>query len=212
MGDRVEELLTKGRSGRLSPAEIEELARLLVAPVLGPPGYPPAEFASKHVFPATDVAGRVWRVGWFTHVGEPLELDLTMPVERVGSWSEAAEGCRDVGWQNAQLEAVNQLTLWLHQHDRGNYQRWNECNARHREEVVTPLAESILLPHQRLHNLDDTFVQSVQLDILGALMENTYLSSGHRSFFFSELLWVYEAGHLPCGWRGEWPAGSLLVY
>jgi hypothetical protein len=75
-----------------------------------------------------------------------------------------------------------------------------------------PLMESVLQPRQRLHLLGGAFVQSVQLDIQGALMENTYLSSGHRSFFFSELLWVYEAGHLPCGWRGEWPAGSLLVY
>jgi hypothetical protein len=139
-------------------------------------------------------------------------VDLTMPIERVGSWAEAIEGCQDVGWENVQLEAQNQLTLWLHENDKNNYRRWNEFVVRYKEQVVTPLTDSVLLPYQRRHDLDEAIVHSVQWDILGALMENTYLSSGHRSFFFLELLWVYEAGHLPCGWRGEWPVGNLLVY
>jgi hypothetical protein len=212
MSDRFEVLLAKGRSGSLSPAETEELARLLNAPLLDPLEAIPAGFASKHAFTPNDVAGRVRRADWLARLGQPLTLDLTMPVLRVGDWAEAAEGCRDPSWENAQLEAQNQLTLWLHQHDRANYQRWNEFVGRHKEEVVTPLSETVLVPYQRRHGLDDAVVHSVQWDILGALMENTYLSSGHRSFFFTELLWVYEAGHLPCGWRGEWPVGNLLVY
>ena len=212
MSERFEELLAKGRSGRLSPAETDELARLLNGPLLDPLENPPAEFVSKHAFMASDVAGRVRRIDWFARLGAPLAVDLTMSVERVGSWVEAIEGCRDVGWENAQLEARNQLTLWLHRHDRDSYQRWNELVVKSKEEVITHLTESTLLPYQWRHGLEGAFVHSVQWDVLGALMENTYLSSGHRAFFFSELLWVYEAGHLPCGWRGEWPRGSLLVY
>jgi hypothetical protein len=52
----------------------------------------------------------------------------------------------------------------------------------------------------------------VQWDILAALMEHAYLGSGHRCFFFLELLSVYEAGHFPCGWIGPWPQGKLVVY
>jgi hypothetical protein len=48
--------------------------------------------------------------------------------------------------------------------------------------------------------------------ILGALMENSYLGSGHTAFFFLELFLVYEAGHFPCGWVGEWPHGALRVF
>jgi hypothetical protein len=43
-------------------------------------------------------------------------------------------------------------------------------------------------------------------------MENAYLGSGHSCFFFLELLTVYEAGHFPCGWVGDWPRGKLVVY
>jgi hypothetical protein len=44
------------------------------------------------------------------------------------------------------------------------------------------------------------------------MMENAYMTSKHGSYFFLELLTVYEAGHFPCGWRGEWPSGSLVLY
>ena len=44
------------------------------------------------------------------------------------------------------------------------------------------------------------------------VMENSYLNGGHKVFFFLELLTVYEAGHFPCGWEGEWPKGRLVVY
>ena len=43
-------------------------------------------------------------------------------------------------------------------------------------------------------------------------MEEMYADSGYDGYFFNELLLVYEAGHFPCGWQGDWPAGRLLVY
>jgi hypothetical protein len=212
MSDRFEILLAKGRSGLLNPAETEELVRLLNAPLLEPSKSSLAEFTSKHTFLPSDVPERVRRIGWFSQVGKPLTINLTIPVVQVANWAEAVKSCQYTGWENAQLEAQNQLTMWLHNHDRAHYQHWNEFVSKYKQEVVTPLTETVLLPYHQRHSLDVAVVQSVQWDVLGALMENTYLTSGHSSFFFLELLCIYEAGHLPCGWQGEWPVGKLLVY
>jgi hypothetical protein len=62
------------------------------------------------------------------------------------------------------------------------------------------------------HDLDITIVHSSRWNALGALMENSYINSGHSAFFFLEMLMIYEAGHFPCGWRGQWPKGTLLIY
>jgi hypothetical protein len=173
---------------------------------------PPPGFASKHRFEETDVAARVNSISWFAHCGEQLALDLTMQTEQARAWAQAVESCKAPAWENAQLEAQNQLTLWLHLNDRANYRRWNEIVVAHKDATVNPLTEKILAPFRAEHGLDIAFVHSVQWDILGALIENSYLRSGHRAFFFLELLTVYEAGHFPCGWEGEWPEGKLLVY
>jgi hypothetical protein len=172
----------------------------------------PPGFVSKHHFAKTDVGSRINSINWFVHCGEAFSAEISMGVKQVTSWSQAMESCKAPEWENAELEAQNQLTLWLHLHDRANYQRWNDIVVDHKNTIVNPLTDKILAPFEAKHNLELAFVHSVQWDVLGALMENSYLASGHSVFFFLELLTIYEAGHFPCGWQGEWPQGKLLVY
>ena len=171
-----------------------------------------AGFVSKHQFAWSDVAARLRAVDWFSRCGEPVVCDVTMAIERVATWPDALESSADAVWEDTQLEAQNQLTEWLHRHDHENYQHWNNLVAEHKASVLERLAREKWIPYVESHRLDIVVVHSIQWDALGALMENSYLSSNHRCFFFLELLSVYEAGHFPCGWRGEWPEGNLVVY
>ena len=77
--------MAKGKAGRLTSAEREELARLLNAPVLDPLKSVPPGFVSKHTFAPSDVAGKLRKIDWFSHCGEPLSCDPSMEVELVGS-------------------------------------------------------------------------------------------------------------------------------
>jgi hypothetical protein len=173
---------------------------------------PPQGFVSKLSFGETDLASRLRAIRWFACCGLPLDFDLTMTTERVPDWPTAIAACKDPAWENVELEAQNQLTLWLHAHARSEYQKWNEIILAHKASLLNPLIEQMVVPFQEKHALDIALVHSVQWDILGALMENSYLGSGHKAFFFLELFLVYEAGYFPCGWVGEWPQGSLRVY
>jgi hypothetical protein len=173
---------------------------------------PPQGFISKLLFCQTDLAPRLRAIQWFAHCGQPFDFDLTMTTERVIDWPTAIAFCKDPAWENVELEAQNQLTLWLHAHDGTAYHKWNDIVLDHKASVLNPLIEQRIIPFQMMHGLDIALVHSVQWDILGALMENSYLSSGHKAFFFLELFSVYEAGHFPCGWVGEWPNGSLRVF
>jgi hypothetical protein len=191
---------------------MDELARLLNAPILDPLVNPPAGFVSNRVFSPSNLTARLPAINWFSHCGEPFRLDLTMEIEPVPGWPQAMESCLAPAWEEAQLDAQNQLTLWLHEHHREQYRKWNDLVLTHRAAVIEPLSREQWVPFQQSHDLDLRFVNSVEWDILGALMENSFLDTGHRCFFFLELLTVYEVGHFPCGWRGNWPAGKLLVY
>jgi hypothetical protein len=169
------------------------------------------KFVSKHNFGLTDVANRVRSIQWFSKCGEELFLDLSMPIIAVGSWSEAMAHCAAETWENVELEAQNDLTAWLHANDLANYRKWNQIVRDHKSELLDKLTSDVWIPAQQKHQLDRVFVSSVQWDILGALMENSYLPSAHRCFFL-ELLMVYEAGHYPCGWAGDWPHGELIIF
>ena len=172
----------------------------------------PEDFASKFYFPVSDLESRLKTINWFENCGKPLDLNLSMSLNRVGCWEQAIEKCQTFEWENVTLEARNQLTVWLHFNDKANYQNWNKIVDAHKSTTLNSLIAEHIIPFQLNHNLDATFVHCVQWDILGALMENSFLKSGHHAFFFLDLLIVYEAGHFPCGWEGEFPNGSLLVY
>jgi hypothetical protein len=173
---------------------------------------PPQGFVSKFSFVQNDLAARARTIHWFAHCGKALDLDLTMPTERVADWPSAIASCKDPAWENVELEAQNQLTVWLHLNDHERYQKWNDIVDAHKASVLNPLIEQNVIPFQAKHGLDIVLVHSVQWDILGALMENSYLRSGRKAFFFLELFMVYEIGHFPCGWVGEWPNGTLRVF
>ena len=206
------ELLAKGKASQLTPKERDELARLLNAPILEPLQTPLAAFVSKHRMAESDIVARIMAIDWFAKCGEPAEFDLTMTVERLKSWPQAMKACKARSWENAVLEARNQLTLALHKRDRKGFQDWNDITRKFKAEVITPMTKKVWEPFQESHALDVELVHSVQWNVLAAMMENAYMRSNHGSFFFLELLTVYEAGHLPCGWRGEWPHGGLIVY
>jgi hypothetical protein len=212
VGDRLAELLAKGKAGKLSREETEELARLLNAPIVGPVENSPAKFVSKHRMPETDVVARVKRIDWFAHCGEPREFDVSMEVNRVKTWPQAMKACKARSWHKATLEARNQLTLFLHSRHRERYRDWNKITDKFKKTVIMPLSKKVWEPFRQSHGLDVELVHSIQWNILAALMENAYMGCNHGSYFFLEILSVYEAGHLPCGWRGEWPQDKLVVF
>jgi hypothetical protein len=193
----------------LTPEQAAALAWEFAVPLLERP----EGFESKHTFTRTNVAARVRKIDWFANVGQSLKLDLTMPVERVANWKEAAKAVSTSAWENAQLEASNQLTAWLSDHTAKAYDaKWNRLIDEHKAKVIKPVIKSTFGSFIRKNKLPREVLQAVETDIVYALMENSYFATGHRCFFFLELLTIYEAGHFPCGWRGRWPIGKLLVF
>lgn len=89
-------------------------------------------------------------------------LGLTVPTERVPDWPTAIASCKDPAWENVELEAQNQLTLWLHANARTEYRTWNDIVLGHKAAVLDPLIEQEIAPFQRRHGLDIALVHSVR--------------------------------------------------
>ena len=173
---------------------------------------PPPGFKSKHNFQPTDLYARARKISWFSNCGASLTADLSIRTESVDSWQSAMHESESDNWETATLEARNQLTIFLSKHHRQIYRNWNNITREHKESLVNPLLDERIRPFQKQNDLSISLVHSVQWNLLAALMESSFIEYNHGCFFFHELFMVYESGHSPCGWRGEWPDGSLVVY
>jgi len=63
---------------------------------------------------------------------------------------------------------------------------------------------------QQENGLSKEFLDCLKWDVLNIAMETTYKSC-RSPMFFENLLIVYSHGRFPCGWKGEWPNGKLMV-
>ena len=63
------------------------------------------------------------------------------------------------------------------------------------------------------NHLDELIMDLAKWDILHAIVELSYSRFTQEGpVFFAELLKVYESGHFPFGWEGQWTDGRLIVY
>src|SRR5262249_56052664 len=109
------EVVERGGGGGMASGGSGELGRMVNAPLMPPAGHA-VGFVSKHTFEPSDLPARIAAIRWFSKCGEQLTLDLTMEVESARSWWAAIQACQSIAWENVELEAQNQLTVWLHQH------------------------------------------------------------------------------------------------
>lgn len=156
---------------------------------------------------------RIESIHWLEHIGDSNELNVNMEVSFVHSWSEAIEHYNRIEWTNTTLEAQNVLTRHLFFNHRDHYNRdWNSMIMAAKiflEKDVFPKIAAI----QQSNNLDEKFVDTIHWNILGIISEDYYQDCAPPVSFFNELLIIYEAGHLPCGWvDGVWPKGKLVVF
>lgn len=158
-----------------------------------------------------EIIVRLNEIQWFSNCGKEYNCDLSLRVSQVFSWDEASSHCQNIIWENVQLEAKNLLTQWLHLNKNDQYQDWNKHIVSFKQSILPKLEKSWLEAQVEL-GLPDVVLTSMQWDILSVLMEQSYQATGHNTFFFTELLNIYEAGHFPCGWSGDWPSGKLLVF
>jgi hypothetical protein len=165
--------------------------------------------------PAHDpaLAERLKNISWFSHCGKQNESSAPFAVEWCPSWEAAQTSCASPEWENLTLDARNGLTAFLHEHANREYQHWNEIAKRARDDVIKPLETGAWVPYINANHLDIKVLHCLQWDVLAALMESAYRQVRKKvPDFFSRLIVVYESGHFPCGWSGDWPEGKLCVW
>lgn len=150
-------------------------------------------------------------VQWFSNAGRSIEVMLPFAYRLIDSASAAKEAIEQPEWEDWTLERRNDLTSYLHDRFPGRDADWNRIAKVVRETIegdIVPVAAPVLaevLPGSTVA------MDALRWDLAGALMEAAYADCRPPQFF-THLVAVYEAGHLPVGWDAGSGGGTLLVY
>lgn len=152
---------------------------------------------------------RISKINWFENCGNEVK-SINLNYDKVKDWKEAEKKCNSSLWRNVQMEERNNLTTALHKDWRDKYRDWNKITDQAKELLKSDVTLSVS-KYLNSKDLNITVLQSVEWDILAAMMEHVY-SPYVKPGFYTMLLKVYEEGHFPCGWKGKYPNGGLLIY
>jgi hypothetical protein len=143
---------------------------------------------------------------WFRNVGKHDSDD----VEFVASWEDALKSVRGSVWTGLGGEWANVLRRNVQRVGWDHYNRWNDLVIALKLSVLE-LCGAKTRSLRASRSMPKVFLDDVHWHILGACMETEYSDIVPAGQSYTLARW-YIAGHLPCGWRGEWPEGKLIVY
>lgn len=143
---------------------------------------------------------------WFANIGKHDSECVVF----VNSWDEAIKSCQDEAWVDLCQVAANQYRARLAEGSMERFRAWND-HVRELKSVTVPLVLRKIKAVVDGNRLPKAFADAVQWDILHLCMEAEYADVFPPAFYTSQAYW-YLNGHFPCGWKGQFPDGKLLVY
>jgi hypothetical protein len=155
---------------------------------------------------------RMRKIAWFSSVGESTQLTLPFPHRFVRDVEAAKADIAQPQWAEWTLERGNATTSFLHAQFRSRYAgQWNKIVVIAKSFLQHELEPKFLPELARTLPGSKAAIDSVRWDLISALMESAYADC-NPPVFFTDLIPVYEAGHLPVGWDQTTGSGTLLVH
>lgn len=115
-------------------------------------------------------------IPWFGACGKTIEVDPPFAVQPVASWTDAEAACLEQAWEDATLEARNELTAFLQRHEspglfrlwRRSFKDWNKVTVETRQRCTAPLIERVWLPFVPEHGLSENLVHGLQWKVMAS--------------------------------------------
>lgn len=152
---------------------------------------------------------------FFTSCGSESVINISYGIEFVDKerMYEAISGSK---WKNIKTEEFNNLFAWYK--STGVMLDWNRTVTKIKKEEIPDIDISLKETIKILFEKETKPVyDALHYDILMILMNCKIKSlqsheTNQSPAFYNELLKIYQSGHLPCGWRGKYPRGNMLVF
>ena len=148
----------------------------------------------------------LFTASWFTRVGY-----ADTPSARVlQNWEDAIASCTSRAWEDLRLEAVNRYRERIAERSRERLRLWNQT-VDDVEPTVRELVHVKTSPLVMGEGLPARFVEVVEWDMLHVCLESEFADVFPPGFYAAQAYW-YTVGHFPCGWDGNFPDGTRIVY
>ena len=150
------------------------------------------------------------QINWLRNCGKITEVNYDFNSRHIKDPKVAAKTIESIGWENFQLDRSGDTTVFLNAKFNKEYQSWNKIS-----KIIKANIEQQLVPILNEKGselaLSKIVIDSIKWDILSYFQEECY-SQFRIPRFYNSLYKIYRSGHIPCGWEGNYPDGSICIF
>ena len=161
----------------------------------------------------SEILSIINEIPWFEKCGNRTEILLNYKYKFVTE-KEMIKSLSGIKWDNLENDEFNKLYDWFR--TSSIILDWERLVREIRKEempkidlLVKDKIKKVFVNEQKL------VLDSFHYDLLMIIMKLTIskrFSPNDEPHFYNELLEIYKAGQFPCGWRGSYPEGTVLIY
>lgn len=109
------------------------------------------------------------------------------------------------------LNRMGDFTTYLLKNHKAEYNKyWNDEVREIKEQYISKISEKVIFSLKN-NDLSVGILDDIKMNLLSIFMLE-YYAKYYSSDYYTKMLEIYLAGHLPCGWLGEYPNGKFVVY
>lgn len=158
------------------------------------------------------VIKNIMDIPWFQNIEKKSALLIPLEYKFIKK-EEAIISLKNYLWDNIENEEFNTLFEWFR--TTNICLDWERSVSSIRKDYMPIFDSNIKITAKKVFKDNSKLVMdSIHYDILMIVMRLEIKKKSMREdgpTFYDTLLKIYQSGHFPCGWCGEYPNGIILI-
>lgn len=157
-----------------------------------------------------DVVLRLNNIIWFENCNNKNAIS-EYEVSYAKDINSVIKHCSSIRWKNLTLEKREDVSSYLVVKRVNTPYTWNEVALTIKNNIVPSILKKAEEKWNEKYDKSEEIMKSIRWNISCILILSAF-SEYKTDPFHEELLKIYEQGYFPCGWKGTYPHGKMVIW
>ena len=157
-----------------------------------------------------EMVERLKNVPWFENCGT-LNATSQFEISYAKDVSSVVKHCSSTRWGNILLDKWQDVSSYITVNRVKTRYRWNDVVIIIKNKILPNLLEYVVKEWNKKYEQSEYIEKKINSNLLFFLALYAFKEYKEEPFH-NELLNIYEQGYFPCGWKGTYPNGKIIIF
>ncbi|WP_432665081.1 hypothetical protein R9X47_02305 [Wukongibacter baidiensis] len=157
-----------------------------------------------------DMVERLKNISWFENCGSmsaasKYEISYSKGIE------STIKHCSSTRWANLLLDKRQDVSSYITVYRVETKYRWNDVIKVIKKDILPEITNCVEKKWNIKYGESEEIKRTIRSNLMFFLALYAFREYKEEPFY-NELLSIYEQGYFPCGWKGTYPEGKIIIF